>query len=146
MRYTTKSEYGIICLLHLARNEGKGPASAKDIASSEGLSLEYVEKLLGRLKQFGLVESHRGANGGFTLATEPKNISMRHVIEALDGATFQQFCQDEVRENIVCNHLSGCGVSDIWSGLKEVIDTYLQGITLETLLKDHQKQMQKAGK
>ena len=144
MRYTTKSEYGIIALLHLANAEAGRPCSANDIASGEGMSVEYVEKLLTRLKQFGLVESHRGANGGYTLATEPKNITLKHIIEALDGATFQTFCVDEVRENIVCNHLSACGVNHIWDGLKDAIDTYLESITLASLRKEHAVAMAKA--
>ncbi|NUQ34588.1 MAG: Rrf2 family transcriptional regulator [Planctomycetaceae bacterium] len=146
MRYTTKAEYGIIALLSIANAPEGRPCSAKDIASAENMSLEYVEKLLHKLKQFGLVQSHRGASGGFTLATEPKNITLKHIIEALDGATFQTFCIDEVRENIVCNHLSACGLGDIWGGLKGVIDDYLSKITLESLRREHsEKQVGAAG-
>lgn len=137
MRFTTKAEYGLVALMHLARKSGQGPQSAKDIAAVEGLSTEYVEKLLNRMKHFGLVESHRGASGGFCLAEPADQITLRQVIEALDGTTFQTFCTDEVRENIVCNHLSACGLGRVWGGLKNVIDDYLEGITVGSLLEQH---------
>jgi Rrf2 family protein len=136
MRFTTRAEYGIVALLYLAREASDKPRSANEIAESEGMSAEYVEKLLQKLRTFGLVDSHRGAGGGFTLATEPGRITLRHVIEALEGTTFQLFCADEVREKIVCNHLSACGLEGVWRGLKEHVDDYLGQITLESLLKN----------
>jgi Rrf2 family cysteine metabolism transcriptional repressor len=138
VRYTTKAEYGIVALMHLARAGEGAMRSAVEIAEAEGMSVEYVEKLLQRLRLFGLVESHRGAQGGFTLATEPARITLKHVIEALEGSTFQLFCADDIREKIVCNHLSACGISGVWNGLKGVVDGYLDGITLAQLMEGHE--------
>ncbi|MCA8939012.1 MAG: Rrf2 family transcriptional regulator [Planctomycetes bacterium] len=138
MRYTTKAEYGIVALLQLAQAPMGDPLSAKDIAANEGLSVEYVEKLLHRLKQAELVISKRGAGGGFSLAHKPEDINLQQVIEALDGSTYQTFCNPDVRENIVCNHSGTCGLSTVWNGLKDVIDDYLSGVTLAQLLEDHQ--------
>ena len=146
MRFTTKAEYGIIALLYLAKSDDGAPCTARDIAGSEALSIEYVEKLLNRLKQCGLVTSQRGPGGGYCLAKPAGEITMRHLIEALDGYTFQTFCVDEVRENIVCNHLAKCGLGDIWHGLKSSIDTYLDSVTLEQLLhRSHVSDKAKAG-
>jgi Rrf2 family protein len=137
MRFTTKAEYGIVALMHLARVPSGESHTAGQIAEAEGMSAEYVEKLLQRLRLFGLVESRRGALGGYILATEPEKITLRHVIEALEGGTFQAFCADDVREKIVCNHLSACGLGHIWTGLKDVVDGYLGGITLAQLMEEH---------
>jgi len=145
MRYTTKAEYGIVALMNLARSEGQGPKSAALVAEEEGISPEYVEKLLQKLRLFGLVESQRGAGGGFRIATDPEKITLRHVIESLEGTTFQAFCADEVREKIVCNSLSACGLEGVWRGLKGVMDDYLGGITLGDLMSEHAQARADAG-
>lgn len=144
MRYSTRSEYGARALAYLAREEGNGPSSAREIAASENLSVEYVEKLLGQLKRHALVESHRGTNGGFTLAREPSAISMKLIVEALDGETFTQFCSEEQREKIACHAYEACGLKSVWNGLREVIDEYLENITLETILNEHLRLSEKA--
>lgn len=137
MRYSTRSEYGARALAYLAREHGNGPSSAREIAANENLSVEYAEKLLGKLKSYGLVESHRGTNGGFTLLKEPEQISMREIVEALDGETFTQFCSEEQREKIACHSFEACGLKSVWGGLKDVIDEYLESITLATILDEH---------
>ena len=83
------------------------------------------------------MNSKRGAGGGFILAKSPEEITLRQVIEALDGSTYQTFCCAEVRDKIVCNHSGACGVAGVWDGLKKVIDDYLEGVTLAGLVAEH---------
>ena len=80
MRITTLAEYGVICALHLAKRVGEGPVTGRDIAERERLPADYVEQILIRLRRAGLVKSTRGAHGGYALAMQASEISVRDVI------------------------------------------------------------------
>jgi Rrf2 family transcriptional regulator, cysteine metabolism repressor len=98
MMFSTKAEYGVRVMTHLARSAreasgregearaGDSPVSLATIAEAEGLPLAYLEHLVQRLRRAGLVESRRGAHGGYTLARPAGEISMAEVVEALEGA------------------------------------------------------------
>jgi Rrf2 family transcriptional regulator, cysteine metabolism repressor len=88
--FSTKAEYGVRVMAHLARREPDGQGSAAPIAlgtiaESEGLPLAYLEHLVARLRRAGLVESRRGAHGGYSLARAADTITMAEVVEALEG-------------------------------------------------------------
>ena len=86
MRITTWAEYGLICALNLAKRAGEGPITGREIASSERLPGDYVEQILLRLRRAGLVNSTRGARGGYMLARAADEISVREVIAASELA------------------------------------------------------------
>ena len=88
MMFSTKAEYGVRVMAHLARQDGDGdptPISLSSIADAEGLPLAYLEHLVQRLRRAGLVESRRGAHGGYSLGRSAAEISMAEVVEALEG-------------------------------------------------------------
>ena len=85
MMFSTKAEYGVRVMAHLARRGGDSPISLGTIADAEGLPLAYLEHLVQRLRKAGLVESRRGAHGGYTLAREAGDITMAEVVRALEG-------------------------------------------------------------
>jgi Rrf2 family transcriptional regulator, cysteine metabolism repressor len=85
MMFSTKAEYGVRVRAHLAKHNGERPISLATIADSEGLPLAYLEHLVQRLRKAGLVESRRGAHGGYTLARAAGDISMAEVVRALEG-------------------------------------------------------------
>jgi Rrf2 family transcriptional regulator, cysteine metabolism repressor len=85
MMFSTKAEYGVRVMAHLAARNGKEPISLGSIAAAEGLPLAYLEHLIQRLRRAGLVESRRGAHGGYSLARPARSISMAEVVEALEG-------------------------------------------------------------
>ena len=87
MRFTTQAEYGLICTLHLARFGAMGPVAAREMAEKEELPADYTEKILRRLRQAGIVNSVRGVSGGFELARDASEISVKDVIEATEGST-----------------------------------------------------------
>ena len=96
----------------------------------------YIEKILQALKKAGLVVSHQGNQGGYTLAKKPSEITLRQIIEAIEGATFEIFCQPEVREDIVCTHFCLCGVKPVWRKTKELLDGFYGSVTLDMLTKN----------
>lgn len=135
MRYTTRTEYGLVCMIHLAREYGKKWVTIKEMADQEKYPVPYLEKILQSLRQSHLVISHHGIQGGYGLAKAPSEITLKHVIDAIEGSTFEVFCDPDVREEIVCNHICICGIKPIWKKTKEVLDHLFNSITLETIVK-----------
>ncbi len=95
MRVTTWTEYSLIISLHLAKRgrTGSGPVAARELADAERLPADYVEQILLRLRRAGLVESVRGAKGGYFLAKQPAAISVRDVMSASEHQTFEINCE-----------------------------------------------------
>src|SRR3989442_657577 len=89
MRVTTWAEYGLLVSLNLAKRAGQGPVAARELAEQEKLPHDYVEQILLRLRRAGLVESVRGAKGGYHLARGPQAITVKDVIEASEHVTFE---------------------------------------------------------
>jgi Rrf2 family cysteine metabolism transcriptional repressor len=85
MMFSTKSEYGVRVMVELARRGSDEPIPLTEIAEHEGLPLAYLEHLVARLRRAGLVDSRRGAHGGYLLARDPALITMAEVVEALEG-------------------------------------------------------------
>ena len=83
MMFSTKAEYGVRVMVELGRRGGDAPVSLSEIAETDGLPLAYLEHLVARLRKAGLVESRRGAHGGYLLARPATEITMAEIVEAL---------------------------------------------------------------
>lgn len=130
MRITALEEYGLRCMILLARNEG-GTLRLSDFSEEEGLSLPYAGKLLMILKKAGLVKSVRGRNGGYALTKEPGEIFLKQIFEAVGEPLFSpSHCQKFAGEELVCVHKGGCSVRDIWKSFGGIIGGMLEKITL----------------
>jgi len=137
MRITTWTEYSLIISLHLARRGASagGPVSAREIADVERLPADYVEQILLRLRRAGLVESVRGAKGGYRLAREPVAISMRDIMTASEHQTFEVNCNSHPISADRCHPASACTIRPVWQALQQRVDGLLAGISLSDLLK-----------
>lgn len=144
MRYTTRTEYGMVCLAHMARkflDNGNSIVTVKEIAEKERFSITYVEKILQSLRAANIVVSHQGKQGGFSLSRHPSEITLKVIIEALEGHTFDVFCEPDVRSHIVCTHFCMCGVKPLWAKTKTLLDDFYGSITLEMIAKqEHEVQ------
>jgi Rrf2 family cysteine metabolism transcriptional repressor len=85
MRISLRATYGIIAAVDLALHDGDIPIQAKTIARRRGIPARFLEQVLHAMKKAGLVNSHRGAQGGYVLNREPEELSLADVIEALEG-------------------------------------------------------------
>lgn len=142
--FTTKAEYGVRLLVDLGKAKGGDPVALKAIAEREGLPLAYLERIVALLRKAGIVESTRGARGGYLLARDPAEIRMDQVVEALDGpiAPMSCFIDDGPgeREKVVCSHLpfdeSGnpCGTKLLWTRVHGGVVRALQQTTLADLI------------
>ena len=133
MRFTTKTEYGLVCLAYMARHLEKEVVTVKEIAEKEHFSQAYIEKIMQGLRSANIITSHQGKEGGYSLARKPSEINLKDVIEALEGQTFEVFCEPQTREHIVCTHYCMCGVSPIWMKTKKLLDDFFGAMTLVNL-------------
>ncbi len=133
MRFTKKTEYGIVSMVYMARHEDKQYFSLKEIASSEHYPVPYIEKILQALRKAKLVMTHQGKMGGYALAKKPSEITLKMIIDALEGATFEIFCAPETRSDIVCTHFCLCGIKPVWRKTKDILDRFYESITLEMM-------------
>src|ERR1700755_634770 len=92
MIFTTKAEYGVRLLVELGRQGSGQPVSLKAISEAEGLPLAYLERIVALLKKAALVESTRGAHGGYRLARDPATIHMDDAVLALAGGVAPMAC------------------------------------------------------
>ena len=136
MKFTTKTEYGLVCMVYMARHADKKCLTIKEIAAHENYPAPYIEKILQALRQHKLVTSHHGNQGGYALAKKPSEITLKQIIDALEGGTFEVFCAPATREDIVCTHFCLCGVKPVWRKTKQILDQFYDSVTLEMMTKD----------
>jgi Rrf2 family protein len=139
MRITTWGEYGLIVCVHLARRADAGALAARELAAAERLSHDYVEQILLRLRRAGLVQSARGARGGYSLARAPETITVRDVLEASEHVTFEVNCDLHQVDAERCNPAAPCSIRPVWRMLQERINAVLEAITLADLLQDEER-------
>jgi Rrf2 family transcriptional regulator, iron-sulfur cluster assembly transcription factor len=137
MRVTTWTEYSLIISIHLAKRGrmGGGPVAARELADTERLPADYVEQILLRLRRAGLVQSVRGAKGGYFLARNPGGISVRDVMAASEHQTFEINCATHPVDADRCNSGSTCSIRPVWYALQQRVDELLASISLADLMK-----------
>ena len=136
MHLGSQEEYGLRCLAQLARpSDREGLLRIQDIAEAEGLSHEYVAKLMRELRRGGLVTSTRGAAGGYRLAREAKDISVWQALGVLGGSFFNdEFCDDHSGQLRDCTHSDDCSIRALWGWLSNLLFTVLQDISVADLV------------
>jgi len=137
MKISAQEEYGLRCLLQLARAPQGQIVTVKEIAKEEGLSTAYVEKLLRLLARAGLAHSIRGIRGGYVLNRSPQQISLGEVVRALGQVPDTgHICHQFTGTQDACVHFSNCGIRSVWSGLTNYIQNFLDHTMLASLLGD----------
>ncbi len=145
MIFTTKAEYGVRLLVELGRQHDGRPRSLKAIAEAEGLPLAYLERIVALLKKAGLVESTRGAHGGYRLTRRPDDVRMDEVVLALEGTVAPMTCFVDDREGgrkdagrMLCSHEAdsghGCATKLLWLRVQGGVMEKLAQTTLAELV------------
>ncbi|MBK8972235.1 MAG: Fe-S cluster assembly transcriptional regulator IscR [Hahellaceae bacterium] len=132
MRLTTKGRYAVTAMLDLALHAEQGPVSLADIAARQTISLSYLEQLFARLRKQKLVQSIRGPGGGYLLFRAPEQISVAHIIDAVDESVDATQC----RKMGNCARGEQCLTHDLWAELTDHIHQFLSNITLARLVAD----------
>lgn len=132
MRFSVKSEYAVAAVLDVAGHADKGPVHVRSIASRHSIPLRFLEQVMASLKKAGIVDSIRGAQGGYVLARDPKAINMAQIIEAIEGPITPV---DSITDSAEFKSLrmNGHVVRDVWDDVKRAISDVLSGVTIEDL-------------
>ena len=142
MMFSTKAEYGVRVMAHLAKSDDQGPISLGTIADAEGLPLAYLEHLVQRLRKAQLVESRRGAHGGYTLARPSREISMAEVVSALEGDIAPIECITADADGVLTCTREGaepCPTKLLWTRVQGSIVRTLNEMTLDDLVQPLRK-------
>lgn len=138
MKISARTRYGVRLMLSLALNYGKGPFLLRDIAKDEQISEKYLSQIVIPLKAKGLVNSFRGAHGGYALAKTPSQISIKEIVEALEG---ELNLIGRIKDSSSSSSSSYSQVSirithNIWNELSEKMAKILGSTTLDDLVKE----------
>jgi len=140
MQLSAQEEYGLRCLLQVARHEGAEPLRIPEIAAREGLSPEYTAKLMRALRQGGLVVSTRGATGGYRLARPAAEMSVWETLQVLGGPLFSdEFCSSHPGNLRDCVHSTDCSVRALWRWVGSAVGEVLKGISLADMARPEQR-------
>lgn len=125
MKLSTKGRYGVRLMIDLAAHYGEGPVLLREIATRQGISEKYLSNLIGPLKATGLVEATRGVNGGYLLGKPPASITMREIVQTLEGPLGLVDC---VEKPTLCKRAAHCISHDLWreaaAGMTQVLEKY----------------------
>lgn len=133
MRITALVECSARIMVRLASLPEGATLSAEKLSDLENISRDYVDQILQRLRRGRLVASTRGAQGGYSLARPASDISVGMVMRAVEGRIFEEVCEKYSAGEHQCHHLSNCGIRPMWQKLGELVEGFLDHVSLDQL-------------
>jgi len=130
MKVTKKTDYGLRAIAELALRP-EASLSIAAIAGRHSIPDSFLEKIMQELRQAGLVEATHGRGGGYCLARDPGDISMRDVVHALEGPVALVICLDP---QMKCQIEQGCPTSDVWTLINDRFEASLAELTLQDIV------------
>jgi Rrf2 family protein len=131
MKITSRTEYGLRAMVYLAGRTEGSPAPLTEIATSEGIPGAFLERILARLREAGLVRATRGASGGYALARPAARVAVADVVVALEGPLTLVDCVNADRS---CARADACASRVVWRRLDDAITQALEGLSLDDLV------------
>jgi Rrf2 family protein len=139
MKFSAQEEYGLRCLIQIARCGDKGSMTIPEISKLEGLTTTHAAKLLMILRKEGFITSVRGQSGGYSLARTPEEIKISDVLHSLGGRLYDaEFCGKHSGALDICTHAVDCSVRSLWQVIQQAVDSVIEHLTLADML-DEQK-------
>ncbi len=135
MKLSTRGRYGVRALLELALGYKGGPIPINKLSERQEISAKYLEQLLIPLKAAGLVNSVRGARGGYVLARDPAQVTLYDIVSVLEGPVVVVDC---VENPEFCDRVGGCVVHLLWDEMSSLMQNFLISITLASLVERSQ--------
>jgi Rrf2 family protein len=149
MKITSLQEYGMRCILQLAMGGNDHPQTTTAIAEKEGISRDYVEKILFQLQKTGIVHSLRGVNGGYVLSRKAEDLSVGEIMRSLSEKQVrfdhikQDLCQQFPGNESKCVHISQCSIRMLWSVILAQVYGLLNQMPLSFLIGTEQEVQQR---
>jgi Rrf2 family protein len=135
MILSTKGRYGLKMMYEFALNYGAGPMSLNEVAQKQRLSDTYLEQLIAFLRKAGLVNSVRGAQGGYELSRPPEEITVGEIIRTLEGPLAPSECV--AGDEPDCANADYCVTRLIWEKIMDSINNVIDSITLKDMVNDY---------
>lgn len=132
MRISTKGRYALTLMLELARYQGDGFLTLKDVSERQRISVKYLEMIVSNLKKANFVVGQRGKTGGYRLARKPSEYSVGSILKLCEGSLAPVKCLEEGQ--LPCEKAQSCLTLPLWTRLDQLIDEYLESVTLQDLL------------
>lgn len=138
-KFPLKVTYGIMATIELAKHDRSVPLQAKIIAKRQGIPSRFIEQILQHLKQAGIIRSLRGAQGGYTLAQDPSQISLADLVNSMNGWATETFGQNGYSNgHPESREIPTALLSSIWQQVQEAEQSVLRGISIEKLVEQYQ--------
>ncbi len=132
MKISTKGRYALRVLIDLAENGGEGPVSLSAISVRQGISKKYLEQIIPLLNSAGMLQTNRGARGGYRLSKTPADYTVGEILRVTEGNIAPVSCLEGADNP--CERNGACDVLYIWQGLYEVMENYLDRISIQDIL------------
>lgn len=133
MRLSTKGRYGLRAVVDLAVNGQAEAVSISSIAMRQNLSESYLEQLIAKLRKAGIVNSVRGAGGGYVLARRPEEITVGDILRALEGKLCVVECPDNQND---CDKYDTCVTKYVWKRINDSINNVVDTMTLKEVIQN----------
>ncbi len=137
MKVSSRGEYGVRAMVALARHYGDEPMSIAAVARASSVPATYLEQLIGPLRRAGLVESKRGAQGGYRLTRAPELVRVGEVYRVMEGPVAPMDCVSEDPADQTCPLIEGCETRPVWLKMRDAIVESLDSMTLADLVAEN---------
>lgn len=134
MKVSTRGEYGVRAMVALAHYYGSKPVALTTIARDSSVPAPYLEQLIAPLRRAGLVESRRGAQGGYQLARPPAQIRVGDIYRVMEGPVAPMDCVSEDEADQTCPLIPACETRPVWIKVRDSIATAIDSVTLADLI------------
>jgi Rrf2 family protein len=139
MKISTKGRYALRLLLDLAEHQDSGYVSLKDVARRQDISKKYLEQIVSMLNRPDILKTNRGYQGGYRLAKNPNEYTVGDILRITEGGLAPVACLDQ--DSIQCDKAENCATLPVWQGLNKVINEYLDSITLQDIIDQHNENL-----
>lgn len=134
LKISTKGRYALRMMYDLAVNQNDGYISLKEISERQEISKKYLEQIVPILSKSGLLRTTRGNQGGYRLAKAPEDYTVAEILRAVEGSLAPVACLDTSPN--ICPKAANCPTLPVWEGLNDVINNYLESITLRDMVEN----------
>jgi len=133
VKLTAKTRYAVMAVADMAAQGVSVRSSLADISRRQGISLSFLEQLFAKLRRAGLVDSHRGAAGGYVLTGAASDMTLDKIINAVDEDIKVHGCTPETK--IACTGRSDkCLTHNLWGALEDHIESFLASVTVQDIV------------
>ena len=132
MKISTKGRYALRLMIDLAQHDAAGYIPLRDISKRQEVSAKYLEQIVVQLSRAGLVTSTRGAQGGYQLARHPAQYTVGEILRITEGSLAPVACLEH--DPVECERAADCITLGFWRGLYDVVNQYVDSVTLEELV------------